>query len=72
MKSAAFLIAALLAIWILTAQSAPPERSVSPWGQFVIYGGDRTTRGALSTLAERIKADLLTIIRRRMIGRQLS
>jgi hypothetical protein len=65
MKSAAFLMAALLVIWILTAQSAQLERSVSPSGQFVIYGGDTTTRGALSTLAERIKADLLTIIRRR-------
>ncbi|HEX4638771.1 MAG TPA: hypothetical protein VH170_04730 [Chthoniobacterales bacterium] len=41
------------------------ERSVSPSGQFVIYGGDAALRGAMSTLAERIKTDLLGILRRR-------
>ncbi len=41
------------------------ERSVSPSGQFVIYGGDAIWRGGVSALAERTKADLLAILQRR-------
>ena len=41
------------------------ERSVSPSGQFVIYGADPTYRGAVSALAERIKADFLPVLKRR-------
>lgn len=43
----------------------PVERSVSPSGQFVIYGGDAAWRGATSTLAERTKTNLLAVLRQR-------
>ena len=43
----------------------PIERSVSPSGQFVIYGGDAAWRGAVSALAERTKANLLALLQRR-------
>jgi len=45
--------------------SDPVERSVSPSGQFVIYGADPAWRGAISTLAERTKTNLLAVLRRR-------
>src|SRR5438552_4075209 len=45
--------------------ATPIERSVSPSGQFVIYGGDAAWRGAVSALAERTKANLLAILQRR-------
>lgn len=41
------------------------ERSVSPSGQFIIYGGDAAWRGAISTLAERTKSNLLAVLQRR-------
>jgi hypothetical protein len=41
------------------------ERSVSPSGQFIIYGGDAAWRGAVSALAERTKTNLLAVLRRR-------
>jgi hypothetical protein len=44
-------------------QAAPPERSVSPSHQFIIYGGDTTLRGAVSELAEQTKANLLSLLR---------
>src|SRR5579864_5295161 len=65
MKSTAFLIAAMLVMSTHATQSAAPERSISPSGQFVIHGGDTISRGAVSSLAERIKADLLAVLRRR-------
>src|ERR1700730_16580930 len=40
--------------------TAPPARSVSPSQQFIVYGADAAMRGAVSTLAERTKANLLT------------
>ena len=40
------------------------EHTVSPSGEFVIYGGDDATRGEVSTLAEHIKADFLSILQR--------
>ena len=41
------------------------ERSVSPSGQFVIYGADPVYRGAVSALAEKIKANFLSVLKRR-------
>ena len=41
------------------------ERSVSPSGQFVIYGADPVYRGAVSALAEKIKANFLFVLKRR-------
>jgi hypothetical protein len=41
------------------------ERSVSPSGQFVIYGADPVYRGAVSGLAEKIKANFLSVLKRR-------
>jgi hypothetical protein len=43
----------------------PSERSVAPSGQFVIYGADAGYRGAISALAERTKAELLAVLKRR-------
>ena len=45
--------------------AAPIERSVSPSGQFILYGGDAAWRGAVSALAERTKANLLALLQRR-------
>jgi hypothetical protein len=60
--------AALLALSMLTFDSViatPIERSVSPSGQFILYGGDAAWRGAISALAERTKANLLALLQRR-------
>jgi hypothetical protein len=43
----------------------PSQRSVAPSGQFVIYGADVAYRGAISALAERVKAELLAVLKRR-------
>jgi hypothetical protein len=43
----------------------PSERSVAPSGQFLIYGADAPYRGAISALAERTKASLLAVLKRR-------
>lgn len=40
------------------------EQSVSPSGQFVIYGGDGMSRAAVSILAEQTKRGLLDLLRR--------
>ena len=45
-------------------RAAPPERSVSPSQQFIIYGANGAWRGAVSELAERTKANFLTLLRR--------
>src|SRR6266704_1445184 len=45
--------------------ATPIERSLSPSGQFVIYGGDAAWRGAVSALAERTMANLLAVLQRR-------
>jgi hypothetical protein len=50
--------------WI-ALYAAPPERSVSPSQQFVIYGADAPTRGAVSNLAEKTKTNLLALLRQR-------
>jgi hypothetical protein len=60
--------AALLTLSILgfdQAAATSIERSVSPSGQFIIYGGDAVWRGTVSALAERTKANLLAILQRR-------
>ena len=41
------------------------DRSLSPSGQFVIYGDDAAGRGAVSSLAEQTKANLLALLQRR-------
>ncbi|HEX4708323.1 MAG TPA: hypothetical protein VH229_11415 [Candidatus Udaeobacter sp.] len=48
-----------------TLCAGPPERSVSPSHQFVIYGADAALRGAVSNLAERTKTNFLTLLRQR-------
>jgi hypothetical protein len=63
MGRAAILISAVFAWPALYA--APPERSVSPSRQFILYGGDAALRGAASTLAEQTKANLLMLLRQR-------
>src|SRR5207244_3569985 len=45
--------------------AAQPERSTSPSRQFVIYGADPKIRGAVSSLAEQTKANLLALVRHR-------
>ena len=45
--------------------AAQPERSTSPSRQFVIYGADPKIRGAVSSLAEQTKANLLALLRQR-------
>jgi hypothetical protein len=55
-------------LWVVISQSvfaARQERSVSPSRQFMIYGADAKVRGAVSGLAERTKANLLTLLRQR-------
>src|SRR2546423_5964454 len=62
------LAGALLVLSILVFDSVaatPIERSVSPSGQFILYGGDAAWRGAGSALAERTKANLLALLQRR-------
>ena len=41
------------------------EHSVSPSGQFFIYGADTATRGAVSELAEQVKSNFLSVLKRR-------
>ena len=41
------------------------EHSVSPSGQFFIYGADNATRGAVSELAEHLKSNFLSVLKRR-------
>jgi len=60
-RSAACLLSILAAQMLF---AAPLERSVSPSQQFVIYGADDSSRGAISELAEKTKANLLALLRR--------
>jgi hypothetical protein len=46
-------------------RAAPPERSMSPSRQFIVYGADARVRGAVSELAERTKSDLLAVLHQR-------
>jgi len=63
MECAAIFISIVLTAHFVHAASS--EHSVSPSRQFVIYGADAELRGAVSDLAERTKADLLTLLRQR-------
>jgi hypothetical protein len=63
MNRVAMLIPSVFAAVVLHAAS--PEHSVSPSREFVIYGADAQLRGAFSDLAERTKANLLTLLRQR-------
>jgi hypothetical protein len=59
---------AILILSIFACQplrSALPEHSVSPSRQFIIYGADAATRGAISKLAEQTKANILALLRQR-------
>jgi hypothetical protein len=58
----------LLAMLILPVSVEALElskRSVSPSGQFIIYGDDAGYRGTISGVAERTKAHLLAVLQRR-------
>ncbi len=46
----------------IAVTAKPPEHSVSPSVQFVVYGDDGAARGAVSALAERTKANLLSVL----------
>jgi len=70
MECAAIFISIVLTAHFVHATSS--EHSVSPSRQFVIYGADAELRGAVSDLAERTKADLLTLLRQPTTGSFLS
>ncbi len=56
----------LLSIFAVALNAAAPgDRSISPSGQFIVYGGDAHWRGAISKLAEETKANLLATLERR-------
>jgi len=56
----------LLSIFVSNTRAATSsERSVSPSGQFIIYGGAADSRGAFSALSERTKSNLLAVLKRR-------
>src|SRR6266699_530540 len=63
MKRAAIFISIVFAAHVLHAASL--EHSVSPSRQFVIYGADAQLRGAVSSVAERTKTNLLALLRQR-------
>jgi len=68
MKSERVLVVALtlLSIFAVDSRAATStERSVSPSGEFIVYGGDAAWRGAISALAERTKTNLLAVLQRR-------
>jgi len=53
-----------VATWQLV-YGAPSEHSTSPSREFVVYGADAKTRGAISGLAEQTKSNLLALLRQR-------
>ena len=63
MKRVAVLVATIFGGQLLWA--GPPQRSVSPSRQFVIYGANAEVRGAVSDLAERTKTNILVLLRQR-------
>jgi hypothetical protein len=60
-----FVSSILLLIFRFDLCGLEPERSVSPSGQFIIYGVDAAYRGAISALAEKTRANLLAVLKRR-------
>jgi hypothetical protein len=63
MKRLAIVLFAVISFELVYA--AQPERTTSPSRQFVIYGADAKVRGAVSSLAEQTKANLLALLRQR-------
>jgi hypothetical protein len=63
MKRAAVFISVVVSAHVLHAASL--DHSVSPSRQFVIYGADAQLRGAVSSVAERTKSNLLALLRQR-------
>jgi hypothetical protein len=63
MERAAIFISIVFASHVLHAASL--EHSVSPSRQFIIYGADAELRGAVSSVAERTKTNLLALLRQR-------
>jgi len=63
MKRATIFISIVFAAHVFRAASL--EHSVSPSRQFVIYGADAQLRGAVSSVAERTKTNLLALLRQR-------
>ena len=63
MKRAAMVLFST-ACWLFVS-AAPPDRSISPSRQFVVFGADDVVRGAVSGLAEQTKSNLLTLLRQR-------
>jgi hypothetical protein len=55
----------LSSIALQPLQADLPAHSVSPSRQFIIFGSDAATRGAISELAEQTKANLLALLRQR-------
>src|SRR5436189_6033439 len=49
----------------LLVSAAQPDHSMSPSREFVIYGADARFRGAVSSLAEQTKSNLLGLLRQR-------
>jgi hypothetical protein len=63
-----FFFASLFAFFVSCAGVAGLdsfERSVSPSGQFIIYGADDGLRGSVSALAEQTKTNLLSVLKQR-------
>src|SRR6058998_2228515 len=65
MKRAAISILLLSVFARQVLYAATVEHSVSPSRQFVIYGADAELRGAVSSVAERTKTNLLALLRQR-------
>src|SRR6185312_9179964 len=55
-------LAFLLLSSVSGLSATPPERSVSPSRQFIIFGGNRILRSAVSDAAERTKSKVLTLL----------
>ena len=49
----------------LLVSAAQPDHSISPSREFVIYGADPKLRGAISSLAEQTKSNLLALLSQR-------
>src|SRR5215831_14091513 len=63
MKRVAIVLFAVMSLQRVNATQQ--EHSTSPSRQFVIYGADAKVRGAVSSLAEQTKANLLALLRQR-------
>src|SRR5437868_8455089 len=61
-RQAAGLVGVVLFCSSTAFSAAPFERSVSPSRQFIIFGGNRILRGAVSDAAERTKSKVLTLL----------